>query len=173
MYNADGNIVGASNNDVEQNRHNSGMDLSAAGMKLKKAREMELLRRTANPRGLKQKMYDENGNLILSVSNDGEHEMHNSGMDTSAVGMMRKKSMELESIRTGTIDVNHKETVAPRELTDDETSSLRELLKSKLRIPNDSYEEDASDLLDYAFDMVSDGKAAGSVTEEVSLSHSF
>lgn len=34
-------------------------------------------------------------------------------------------------------------------------------------VPNDNYEEDANDLLDYAFDMVDDGKDVGSVTEEV------
>lgn len=89
MYDENGHIVGTTNNDGEQVRHNPDMDLSAAGMKLKKAREMEAIRRTANPQGLKQKMYDEIGNLILSVSNDGHR--HNLDMDTSAEGMRLKK----------------------------------------------------------------------------------
>lgn len=50
---------------------------------------------------------------------------------------------------------------------------MREMLKAKLLIPNDSYEEDANDLLDYAFDMVDDGKDVGSVTEEVSFMHLY
>jgi len=224
MYDDDGNIIGASNNDGEQDRHDSGMDLSASGMKLKKAREMEGLRAKGRelkegykkqmydksgqlnawnslnendeisedksenlpsnmnltPEGMKLKkakeikslrssrrssMYDDDGNIIGAINNDGEQDRHNTDMDTSAEGMARKKSLELEAIRSGT--VNHKETVAPRELTEDETTSLRMMLKSKLKIPDDSYQDDAADLLDYAFDMVGDGKTVGYAIEEL------
>ena len=46
---------------------------------------------------------------------------------------------------------------------------LRKLLKTKLNIPSDDHEEDASDLLDYAMDMIEDGKNVGHVAEEVSV----
>lgn len=60
--------------------------------------------------------------------------------------------------------------VPPRDLTDEEASSLRELLRSKLITINSSVddEEDAEALLDYANDMIEDGESVGNVVEEVS-----
>ena len=169
MYDVDGNIISASNNHGEQDRHNPDMDLSAEGMKLKKAREMDALRESANPQGLKDKMYDEHGNLVAWKNNSGVQDRHNPDMDVSAEGMARRKSMELEAIRSGSVD--HKETVSPRELTEDELANMRTMLKALLKIPNDSYQDDASDLLDYALDMIEEGKSVGHVCEEVSFLH--
>jgi hypothetical protein len=76
------------------------------------------------------------------------------------------------------------EITAPRKLTNDETGRLRSLLKSKLKIhrpaPEDhdhddddadarrrQSEEDASDLLDYAFAMIANGKDARYVANEL------
>ena len=63
--------------------------------------------------------------------------------------------------------------VATRKLTENETNQLRSLLKSELNISNSSNsqqaEEDAADLLDYAFAMIANGKNVGYVAEEVSL----
>ena len=61
---------------------------------------------------------------------------------------------------------------APRKLTPSETTKLRSLLKSKLAIIGDDdsrkqNEEDAGDLLDYAFAMIANGKNVGYVVEEV------
>lgn len=77
------------------------------------------------------------------------------------------QAIEFEYITKGSVD--HKETIPPRALTEDETEVLRKLLKTKLNIPSDDHEEDASDLLDYAMDMIEDGKNVGHVAEEVSV----
>lgn len=61
---------------------------------------------------------------------------------------------------------------ATRKLTESETATLRGLLKSQLNVTGDAQdEEDAGDLLDYAFAMISNGKNVSYVTEEVSLSY--
>ena len=60
------------------------------------------------------------------------------------------------------------DVVATRKLTETETSTLRALLKSQLNITGDAQDdEDAGDLLDYAFAMIANGKAVSYVTEEV------
>ena len=90
-------------------------------------------------------------------------------IDTSAEGMKSKLQREIESLRAGSFNnIDHREVVAPRELTQDEISSLRVQLKSKLNITNPSQEEDASDLLDYAIGMVSDiGQTVGYMMKEL------
>lgn len=66
------------------------------------------------------------------------------------------------------------DVVATRKLTETETSTLRALLKSQLNITGDAQDdEDAGDLLDYAFAMIANGKAVSYVTEEVRKSLSF
>ena len=66
------------------------------------------------------------------------------------------------------------DVVATRKLTETEISSLRALLKSQLNITGDAQDdEDAGDLLDYAFAMIANGKAVSYVTEEVRKSLSF
>jgi len=68
---------------------------------------------------------------------------------------------------SGTDDI-----VATRKLTDSETATLRSLLKSQLNIKagDAQDEEDAGDLLDYAFAMIANGRNVGCVKDEVSLS---
>jgi hypothetical protein len=63
--------------------------------------------------------------------------------------------------------VDYKAIVPPRELKEDEISSLRTLLMPKLKVPNDSYQRDAQDLLDYALDMVAESKSVGLILEEL------
>lgn len=110
MYDSSGNLVGCVNNEGEQNRHNPDMDTSAEGMRLKKAREMEALRATANPQGLKQRMYDEDGNLVAwNKLNDIETEEDDAGppsMDLTPDGMRKKKAQEIKSLRTSLQDNN-------------------------------------------------------------------
>lgn len=132
---------------------------------LRQAQEIASLRASGGA-SIKAQMYDAEGNIVGAMNNAGEHDSHNDHMDVSPGGMMRKKSLELQAIRSGTVD--HKATVAPRKLTEDETSRLRLELRSKLSVPNDNYEEDASDLLDYALDMVAEGHNVGYVVKEVS-----
>eukprot|EP00986_Skeletonema_menzelii_P016898 scaffold16368_cov155-Skeletonema_menzelii.AAC.1 len=59
--------------------------------------------------------------------------------------------------------------VATRKLTESETATLRSLLKSQLNIKagDAQDEEDAGDLLDYAFAMIANGRNVGCVTEEL------
>ena len=63
--------------------------------------------------------------------------------------------------------------LAARKLTDSETSKLRSLLKSNLKLAKSNNsekqqaEEDAADLLDYAFAMIANGKNVGYVVEEL------
>jgi len=59
--------------------------------------------------------------------------------------------------------------VPPRQLTATELSSLRKLLRSKLNINDHADEEDATNLLDYAFDMIDGGENVGHIAEEVSI----
>lgn len=56
---------------------------------------------------------------------------------------------------------------SPRDLTEDETATLRELLQAQLSIASDDDQEDAENLLDYAVDMIDSGENVGHVTEEV------
>ena len=99
MFDADGNLVACANNDGEQDRHNPDMDLSPEGMMLKKQREMEELRRrrdSTKPMGIKQKMFDEGGQLNAwkSLKNKDERELSRSlpfgDIDSSAEGMKLK-----------------------------------------------------------------------------------
>ena len=99
MFDADGNLVACANNDGEQDRHNPDMDLSPEGMMLKKQREMEELRRrrdSTKPMGIKQKMFNEGGQLNAwkSLKNKDERELSRSlpigDIDSSAEGMKLK-----------------------------------------------------------------------------------
>jgi len=67
-------------------------------------------------------------------------------------------------------NVLDKSLCSPRDLTIQESSRLRELLKEQLDINafKDQDHEDAEVLLDYAFDMIESGDSVGKVTEEVS-----
>jgi len=56
---------------------------------------------------------------------------------------------------------------APRDLSEDETANLRDLLTSQLVISCDDEKEDAENLLDYAVDMIDSGENIGHVTEEL------
>jgi len=60
---------------------------------------------------------------------------------------------------------------APRPLTPEESSELHALLKSTLKLSNSpcaiQAEEDAKDLLNYAFDLIGDGETVGDVLEEL------
>ena len=62
---------------------------------------------------------------------------------------------------------------ATRKLTTSETTKLRSLLKSKLNLANaddkQQAEEDASDLLDYTFAMIANGKNVKYVTDELKV----
>ena len=70
---------------------------------------------------------------------------------------------------------HNKATVAPRALSKDESIELRNLLKATLKInarmsiaTEEQDEEDAILLLDYAMDLVKDGKSVGHIAGEVS-----
>lgn len=58
---------------------------------------------------------------------------------------------------------------APRKLTDAESSTLRSLLLKQLNVSGSQAEEDAGDLLDYAFAMIANGKDVDYVVDEVRL----
>ena len=60
---------------------------------------------------------------------------------------------------------------APRELTTTDKYQLRYMFKEQLQITNNSAnddKQDADDIIDFAFDMVEDGKCVGNIVEEVS-----
>ena len=77
---------------------------------------------------------------------------------------IRKKNM------SSSTNIDHKKTTTPRALTEEETESLRMMLKKKLHMSGDSsVDEDAEDLLDYAMEMIGEGQSVGCVTEEVSI----
>jgi len=66
-------------------------------------------------------------------------------------------------------NVDHDKTTIPRELADEEIASLRMMLKKKLHICNEDHAADADDLLDYAIEMIEEGKSVGYVTVELNL----
>lgn len=68
---------------------------------------------------------------------------------------------------------NNIDIIASRKLTESETATLRSILKSQLNIKagDAQDEEDAGDLLDYAFAMIANGRSVGCVTDEVSVLH--
>ena len=63
---------------------------------------------------------------------------------------------------------SHGDVVAKRKLTESESATLRSILKSQLNVTNAQDEEDAGDLLDYAFAMIANGRDVACVTDEVS-----
>lgn len=69
--------------------------------------------------------------------------------------------------------MSNNDIVVTRKLTESETAKLRSLLKSQLNIKagDAQDEEDAGDLLDYAFAMIANGRNVGCVADEVSESH--
>ena len=66
-----------------------------------------------------------------------------------------------------TNDNNDQTMSAPRKLTDAESSTLRSLLLKQLNVSGSQAEEDAGDLLDYAFAMIANGKDVDYVVDEV------
>ncbi|KAL7486236.1 hypothetical protein ACHAW6_011824, partial [Cyclotella cf. meneghiniana] len=56
---------------------------------------------------------------------------------------------------------------APRKLTPTETATLRSRLRNELVVKGPQDEEDAGDLLDYAFAMIANGKDVAYVVEEL------
>jgi len=59
----------------------------------------------------------------------------------------------------------------PRPLTSTDKYQLRYMFKEQLQITNNSTDDDkqdADDIIDFAFDMVDDGKTVGNIIEEVS-----
>ena len=118
-------------------------------------------------------MYNEDGYIVSASNNNGEQDSKYPQMDTSASGMRLKVQREMAAMRSGEVVTNHKKTTPPRELSQDEISSLHVLLKSKMNISNDSHEQDADDLIEYVIEMVGDGKTVGYITDEVSLPLSY
>eukprot|EP00581_Thalassiosira_minuscula_P016450 CAMPEP_0183715810 /NCGR_PEP_ID=MMETSP0737-20130205/9908_1 /TAXON_ID=385413 /ORGANISM="Thalassiosira miniscula, Strain CCMP1093" /LENGTH=589 /DNA_ID=CAMNT_0025944967 /DNA_START=61 /DNA_END=1826 /DNA_ORIENTATION=- len=59
------------------------------------------------------------------------------------------------------------ELTAPRHLSEEETMSLRKVLKAQLSISSEDDEVDADDLLDYAMDMIEGGETVGHVAHEL------
>lgn len=57
---------------------------------------------------------------------------------------------------------------APRGLTPTELSELRTILKSSLKITSETDEDDADNLLEYAFDLIDSAENVGHIAEEVS-----
>jgi len=95
MFDANGNIRDANN--VPKS-----MDVSSEGMILKKQREMEQLRArrdSIKPQNLKQKMYDEDGNLTKQWSeNDDVDEAV--GLNVSALAAAKRASREVNEVLT-------------------------------------------------------------------------
>ena len=107
MYNSKGEIVQDSTAKYkgEHNSHNPSMDLSPQGYTRKKGEELDAIRsrrESVKPTRLKQRMYDEDGNLRNSMNNGWRNEENESGTndekeeeewicETSAEGMKLKK----------------------------------------------------------------------------------
>ena len=99
-------------------------------------------------------------------SNIGEQDIQH--LDPLMRLTIRQEMNAMQECKESLPVVLNKEAKASRELTEDEMSSLRALLKPKLVIPDDSHDQDADDLLDYVFEMVDEGRTVGFVMEEVS-----
>ena len=81
----------------------------------------------------------------------------------------------LHSLLTNQQTTNQEATImnkslkAPRPLTTTEIDSLRSLLKNSLNITSNDDEEDATNLLEYAFDMIEADENVGHIADEVSF----
>ena len=98
MFDADGNIRDANNAP-------KSMDVSSEGMILKKQREMEALlarRDSVKPQNLKQKMYDEDGNLTKQWSEKGDDDEVevNGRLNVSAMAAANRASREVDDVLT-------------------------------------------------------------------------
>jgi len=98
MFDADGNIRDANN--VPKS-----MDVSSEGIILKKQREMEALlarRDSVKPQNLKQKMYDEDGNLTKQWSEKGDDDEVevNGRLNVSAMAAAKRASREVDEVLT-------------------------------------------------------------------------
>lgn len=134
---------------------------------IKKAREIELCSSLRS--STFSQMHNEDGYIVSASNNNGEQDSWYPEMDTSAAGMRLKVQREMAAMKRGEVVTNHKETTTPRELSQDEKSSLHVLLKSKINVSNDSHEQDADNLIEYTIEMVGDGKTVGYITDEVSF----
>ena len=169
MYDAEGNIKCAWKSlDSEERQFSKSTPIgsSAEGTKMKQLEEIAALRNSTTSQNFKTQMFDANGNIVNSTNNVGERDNQYPDMDTSAEGMRRKLQREMDAIRrSGTVD--YKSTTPPRKLKKDEITNLRRLLKSTLRVPNPSYNEEAEDLLDYGMDLIEEGKNVGYMMDEL------
>jgi len=177
IYDEDGNLVkqwdGFKEHAEERKQLAKSMPIgsSAEGTKLKQAQEIANLRASTSTNAYKSQMYDSDGHIIKVNNNDGERDNQYPDMDTSATGMKLKLLREMNSMRNGTAiqqTTDYKQTAVPRELTPDEISKLRVMLKSKLNV-TDGNEQDADDLCDYAIDMIEESKTVGNMVDEVSI----
>jgi len=178
IYDEDGNLVkqwgGFKEHAEERKQLAKSMPIgsSAEGSKLKQAQEIANLRASTSTNAYKSQMYDVNGHIIKVKNNDGERDNQYPDMDTSATGMKLKLLREMNAMRNGEAiqqTTDYKQTAVPRELTPDEISKLRVMLKSKLNVTDDN-EQDADDLCDYAIDMIEESKTVGNMVDEVSIS---
>ncbi|KAL9184887.1 hypothetical protein ACHAXT_002664, partial [Thalassiosira profunda] len=167
MYNEKGEIVGGDSSVKERPRHNPGVDLSTKGTLRKKSEELDAIRESGTQRrGVKGNIYSADGKLTAAWKKLEGRDPFAEERELLLASGNEKLTREVQAIQTGAVD--YRATVAPRKLGDGEASTLRSLLTSKLRIPNENYKEDASDLLDYALDMVAGGYNVGHVVKEVS-----
>lgn len=168
MHDSDGKIVDAHNNKEEHSPRN-GLDLSAMGLIRRRTREMDEIR--SSYQDSKGRMFNSQGKIVRPNNNHEEGGHSINGVDVTASGAMRKRALELEAIRAGNpvaANVDHNATVAPCKLNEEESSNLKTMLTTKLTITDESHEEDAAALLDYALDLIDGGDNVASVVEEVS-----
>jgi hypothetical protein len=103
----------------------------------------------------RNKMYFTSGNVVTRSGQDRDCE---------------SKSVSTTDIRCtdeGFIDVDG--VFDPKQLDEEATSSLRQLLQAQLSTNSDSSEQQVSDVLDYTIDLVSSQNNIGTVIKEVSV----
>ena len=86
-------------------------------------------------------------------------------------GEMEEKKDEGDELEVTdhTTSTSHEQLVAPRELSEEESAELKDMLKDQMLSYSDDDEEDVVNMLDYVIDMINGGESVGHVTEELPL----
>jgi len=144
---------------------NDDLDISdySAKASLKKVRkELEFLRKSSEGRQSKMEKYQ--NALDSSLREDSDDLDISDYSDRGYCDGIKNKDFDALS------EDDRMAITAYRQLTTSESMTLFKLMKANLNIVDDDDDQDADTLLDYALDMIDEGKSVRDVVDEVSMS---
>lgn len=140
------------------------IDLSAKASPKKVRKELEFLRKSSE--GSRQSKMEKYQNALDSSLREDDDDLDISDYsDRGYCDGIKNKDFDALS------EDNRMAITAYRQLTTSESMTLFKLMKAKLNIVDDDDDQDADTLLDYALDMIDEGKSVRDVVNEVSMSY--